>query len=345
MPWNLLNQNDILTVQKGTHTFPDATTQSDDTITACVKNKSILIFNYHGGNATDASQRIWIRGKILNSTTLRFNRAATNIVDVTIEWFVVEFKASAPITVQHGDTGTFTGTTQNESITAVNTSKAFPIYTYEVNGTAIANNEWLRGEITSSTNFQLTKSGASQVICDYQIIEYQRVNVSTTTISQSGGSTNGTISAVNMADTMIIGNAKCSSASNPLGGDSIPRYELTSTTNINVNRNGTNGTFDWIFYIVETNGRIQVQRDGTETIGSGNTTGTTTWTTFNTNMTALYRAMPQCAMGHNSSSTADEMNILAVSHKITNSTTTTQTRQGTGVNVNIACELWDFANA
>lgn len=347
LPFRIPNRSDIESIFGNTTIFGGSVVTVDVTIAAIVKNKSFLVFNLMGtGGSTQPSQQL-VRGRIKDSTTITFDRDSMYAAQTLfINWWVVEYKASSSVNVIHG-TKTLASATDNTTITSVDLDHAFPIMTWQMSGTSWGVSEWLSVELTSSTNIQLKTAQLNGHIANYQVIENTDWEVSAYSgnITALQTSVNVTISAVTMAETLLMGSAVVVASPGLLDLQAVPRFAITSTTQITIARSVADKEFNFVFYVIETGGKVAAQRDLTESISNGNTSGVKTWSSFNTSLTILIFESLTNFLATNNSGITKQMQNMAVSLGINSSTQTSQTRTGTVQDVQVSHELWDFSNS
>ena len=347
MPFNLANTKTIRSIQKGSFTFTGSNTTQNDTIIAVIKNKSFLTFTYKnalGGPMVPDSAML--RGRINTGTTLTFSRVLASVGNnITVFWSVIEFTAISNVTVQHGSE-TLTGTGNNVSLSAINQSNAFPIITWQVSGGLLGRQELVRAQITSTTNLALTVTGTTSCVVDWQVINNPHWDVTeyTDTMLATETNINKTITAIDSAETMLIGSGSPTGGSGGLGGNAIPRFQITSSTNINIVRTFANFQFAFIFYVIKTNGQVAVQRDITESISNGTLTGTLAIASVTLAKSVVILQGITTFMPTNNSGTADNPNSMSIALEFNSSTEIGQSRLGSANQVLFALEVWDFSN-
>jgi hypothetical protein len=190
-------------VQTGSFSM-STTTQTVTLATPIDPTRSFLTFGV-SENATDPAFG-HVTGQITNATTLTFERTS-NGGTVTVKWYVASFRTG--VTVQRGQADISdstkpgndgTGLNWNVTLgTAVDLTKAFPLVSYRVDGTSFNCNDFVRAELTSTTNLRLSTDSsaagcgtAAGSILEWQVVEYQDASVRHGNLSFPAGSGGGT---------------------------------------------------------------------------------------------------------------------------------------------------------
>lgn len=276
------------TVQTGTTTSTGNGTTTV-TITSVNTSRAFLLFTASGDQSRPITYELG--GRIATSTTLEFIRVSDNspAVNVSIRWYVVEYNCG--VTVQRGSFSQ-TATSTDITISAVpSLNDAFVTYSKTVasGDQTYGDNDPLVGELTTTTNLQFRVSAALAAHNVYwQVVSFDdstKLNVqkgsSTAFSAGTVTSTNVTISAVNTARTFVLVNETIAAGigADDLGSGYI-RGRLTSTTNLALDRGGTNYLLPEVFWQV-----IEL-RDGSS-VQSGNTTLASSTLSTNVTITAV----------------------------------------------------------
>jgi hypothetical protein len=174
--------------------------------------------------------------------------------------------------VTRGTTGAMIGTSLPVTgLSSVNVSNTMLLYSYRYTGNPPQMcDRMVRGEIDSSTSLRFTR-GDGAIGCDSNSIDaivWERIEFTDgTTVQQveptmaAGiGITNVNITSVDQGSTIVFSagqhTAGQSHAEGSYSGDDVigamlGRHTLTSSTNLQVVRDDTNGTARWTSYIVE----------------------------------------------------------------------------------------------
>ena len=153
---------------------------------------SILVFSL-SNNSQNVGECL-VRGRLTNETTITFNRDASGSTAI-INWKVIYF--SSGVSVQRGNR-TINSATVNQSISAVSSlSNSFVILNMQNNGSAYGDDDGVIAELTSSTNLQFRASSATFDV-DWQVVEYDSCVVQPISISLSGATATGSLTAVDV---------------------------------------------------------------------------------------------------------------------------------------------------
>ncbi|MBI3873103.1 MAG: hypothetical protein HY304_08530, partial [candidate division Zixibacteria bacterium] len=185
--------------------------------------------------------------------------------------------------VQSGEV-TFSGTTQDVTISTLNDStKAILIFNERVNS-ASPNQAMVRGNILNGTTLHFVKnaSGTSVTVRWYAAEFDSGVTVQRGTATQGSTTTNVTITGVNLAESFILVSRERNGTT--FSSNGFLRSSLTTATNLEMALNsGTGGTDDW--QVVSFTG-ASVQR-GTLTLASGSLSTTQAITAVDTTRSFL----------------------------------------------------------
>lgn len=181
---------------------------------------------------------------------------------------VVQFTGAS---VTRGTTGIMGETSLSVPATAVDTKKTMLIYSYRSNGSGADMCErMVRGVITSPTSLTFSR-GDNGVNCEAEAIEdiaWERVEFVdgatvqqiTTAMAAGVGTANVAIDAVDLSRTVVVGGGQWTAGqatgegsynTNDVIGAMVGRHKLTSTTNLQVERDNTQGTARWTSYVVQ----------------------------------------------------------------------------------------------
>jgi len=293
---------------------------------AIVKNNSFLIFDYEVEATDSQGQYNLVKGKISNNTTLRFARdSSISGKDIHGRYWVYEFNSGMG-SVQHFSHTQVTGS-DAVAITSISTANSFVIGSMTFDGTNTNGKCFATYNLTAGNNVQVQVDDLGGVQeHEFQVITCSAWDVTKYTTSSSGTSYNQTLSpTVTVAETWIVGSARISY--NISGGD-IPRQNLTSISNVNFQRRTTNGTWNHVFYAVETNGDCSVQHESGETIASGASTGTTAISAVTLANSSIYQNSAGVCMGTNNTSGGENGQDLFIKHGFNSTIQTQQDRGG-----------------
>jgi len=288
--------------------------------------------NLSVGNVADCTPRIsvntqpgaddytnfMVRARFLTGPNrLEVGRANT-VGQLIIQAVVIEWD-TGEVTIQSGS-ATFSTATHDETITAVDLTKAFALFTYEITG---GDNDTvsIRAMLSSTTNLHFERDTATDTITlDWWVVEdtssgglfnVERVQA----LSIPGVTADATITAVALDRTLLFGSQELDNF-----GDEPDEWGvcfLFDTTTVRYVRDDPAGTAQLDAFVVEFTvaAGVTVQR-GSIVNGSGVTVGTDAISAV-----VLSRSFAHCPMAPNASSTeANDQNTLMGSIEF-NSTT------------------------
>jgi hypothetical protein len=274
--FNRLHFEKFLPVQSGELTF-SGTNTTQTVLSAVDLTKAVLEFSYEIDTTSNDSNDLMVSGVIDNATDLRFNRYDITGT-VTIRWYVWEAKPSTNFTVQRGsqDVGSSAGLPLAIAMpdSAVDLDKTFPIISVRSDdGVQLQVDNQIRVEITGTNQITFDKGGQDtyRTIAEYQIIEMTDWDVNKYNIDLSGiNSKNQTLSpTVPTTQAYITGTSEAVGAT--LNGNEIWRMQLSSSSNLDMNRDSTNQGADSTIYVVDTFGDVTTEYLSS-TIGSSSDT-------------------------------------------------------------------------
>jgi len=257
--FNLLNQiveGSVDNVQSGLLTFSSGLT-INQSITAVVDNKAWIEYSYYSQDTIDDPENILVMGRLTSTTNIQFERKFTGNT-IFISWFVVEYKATAPVTIERGlFTGSF-GTFTDITINSVDKTKAWPEINYCTPGVTWADEDFVRGRLQTSTVLRLGQKGTTDAgfECAWQIIEHLDYDVTEYRFTTDNTSTSykETITAIDLTETMLRGSARCETVGDVPNGREMPVHGLFSTTQIEVLRSLPTYDINYVTYVVEGHG-------------------------------------------------------------------------------------------
>lgn len=309
------------------------------TISAVDPAKAFLLFSTrHDSNRPVGSQ---VSGRIVDSTTLEFQRATNEAspVTITIEWSIVEYGCG--VSVQRGSVAP-AATITNVTVAAVNSlTSAFVTWSKLPNPTSSTwgGNDPLVGELTSTTNLQLRQDLADATSTIYwQVIEFTdptKINVQkgSTSLTGTATSTTATLATpVDPARTFVLAAARRPGGGGGDIGSGMVRARLTNATTITLDRSATNYNITEISWqAVELRDGSTVQ-SGSATLTTGVATATAALTTVNSSRTTAFLST-QTGGGQNGGRTpyvaGDIIGVACATATVTNPTLLTLTRTST----------------
>ena len=270
-------QRDSVTYASGDGTDPTAITLGS----SVVLNQSVLTFSQRNSNSDQRLKRHVFTG-VLTASTIQFSRnQSSHATSVTIEWEVVEYDSS--VFVQRG-TSDLTAATTNISITTVDDTASFAVFSFKTSLDSLLNNVAARSSITSSganVTFDLdTAPTTGQCEIAWQVVEFAgadaNVQMGTIALSSSEGTKTKAITSVTAGDTFLVHGGISSNQSTDPPARNKASLELNSATEIEAKRNSiaTLIAMDVSYYVVEMLDGTTVER-GAVTITDTNTTPST----------------------------------------------------------------------
>jgi hypothetical protein len=227
--WQVVSCDDF-TVQH--HRVANTGTSFTQAITAVDLSKAFLV-SYSTGS-TSSENAVFARVKFNSTTQLGFLKNAGTSTH-TSDVFVVEWEGA---TVQGVDISSFSGTSTTTSITSVDLTKAFCIFSHSSSGDG--ENAMLRLDIQDATTLRAAKTGASTHNAHVLVVEHPNLVVQKGLVTLTGTTGDLTVTAVDLTKTFLISPIQ----GNAHGGGTTPSnyntHRLTSTTNARVERNGSN---------------------------------------------------------------------------------------------------------
>jgi hypothetical protein len=259
------------TVQNGLATLAAGDAMANVTITSVVTSKSFLVFSTRFNDANPGMSQV--SGRILDSTTLRFQRVvSTGTPAITTEWYVAEFPSG--VSVQRG-TAPDPGTTVSVPISTVDVTRSFPIVSYRVAGTGYGANDFPRAKITTSTNLGLFLQTAAidpTSAIEWQVVEYTYASVQTGDISfaTTDGSRTASITSVDPARAWVLFTYDTADGTVANIGQKMVRGLVTNPTTLTFARDGTGQAMTLTWYLVEFTDDTRVQ-SASAAFGTGTT--------------------------------------------------------------------------
>ena len=259
-------------VQTGTIAFGATDLSNTATITSVDTSKCFIIIEVSTDVAGSGTRGNNFRGVLTNSTTITVDRTDDFAGAATARWWAVEF--SSGLTVRH-----FTGTSRNTNVAigaTVDLSKTFGILSNRTNSFgAVGDTAAWALDIVSTTQFQVKVAAGTQTInWGVQIIEFDSdadpvVEAVTITVAALSANNSGTVGAVTIADSMIIGSATVNDSGNYKQNHLLFEGQLTSTTNLQLTRSASAGTpsVTWYMFVIDWGANVDI-RNGTGTLTS-----------------------------------------------------------------------------
>lgn len=161
--------------------------------------------------------------------------------------------------IQKGSTA-ITGTSSDQSITAVDLEKTFLVFSIRSSGFGgnVGAKDFLKGELTTTTNINFERAVSTDgVVAEWFVIEFESgVSVQRETFTSTTSSVDRTINSVDVNKSFVVGSHKLNTGS---GSEVIADYillisnTLTNATTVNVRRTGGNSTYsaDCHYQVIE----------------------------------------------------------------------------------------------
>lgn len=202
-----------------------------------------------------ASNTIRARATLTNATTVTATRGASSASDtVTIRGYVLEAKSTLIASVQQGTVSIANGaSTGTATVSATTNGVVFFLHTSSASSSSSAVNfEYtvdLSGTtVTATRNSSTGAMTLGYVVVDFQSAVIQSIQTRSVTMATSATTVNDTISAVTMANAMIVWNGVFTAISSE--SDYNYRLAMTTTTNVALTRTGTSTTTRTVKYTV-----------------------------------------------------------------------------------------------
>lgn len=236
------------TIAAGSSSTGDNT--DDITISSVTMGQTMFFWQVRAANN---SRRGHCTPEFVNSTTLRAhrydNRSALEIEIQVIEW-------DSSVTVQHDYTYTASSDadTFDFTLSAITIANAFPLWACSSDQNNYGRNNEYKYTFTSTTNLRLERNsnGIGAMFMGIQVVEHEDFDVQHVTVSfdDADTSVDTTITAVTLANTFCIAGF---SVINNFNLDESAKYELTSTTNLRIERASAAVSADqeWTIAVVE----------------------------------------------------------------------------------------------
>lgn len=227
--------------------------------TATISAVGSLAFLQYGGFTTPetTANQAYARITLTDSTTVTATRNTSDAGNaVTVRGCVVDPNSSLVESVEYG-TITVSGAASNTAtIGSIDTSRSTIIYlglstTNTISASADVNTNIV---IVDETTVRANRTGTSNAITvSFCVVQFQSAVIQSIQVRQQTSTSNGTtisdtISAVDMANTLIFYNGV--QGANSAFINNFYRVEITSTTNVTSTRTGTNTSSRTLKYTV-----------------------------------------------------------------------------------------------
>lgn len=162
----------VKNVQRGVVTLSDTLTTID--ISNVDLSKSFLIISNSSSN-TDSSYgdaRSTVRGMFAGNSQITLERSSS-AYGAIISWEVIEFVGGVSVQSVSGTMPSYPTNIVNQTISTVNMNKAFLVLSYSaVSSSQIARTNFLRANLTSSTNVQIYVDYGSAIKYNCFVVEF-----------------------------------------------------------------------------------------------------------------------------------------------------------------------------
>lgn len=262
--------NASMTIVRGTDAGFDATV---------VPGRTLLLVTYRtAGTDINAITNYAPRHVLTDGDTITVTRAGTTN-DVVAEWQLIQFESGQAV-VQHATLTLTAALSQTASISAASLGGGRWIVTNGVESTQEnAARHTVNLAFDSTTQISATRGNATgNVTVSCQVVEHVAATVETiqkTLTASTAATDDTTITAVDVAKTLLFGTARLSTSGANLG-DTTYQMDLTSTTNFRITRNGTSAqTVVLTAFVVAFSDDTTVERDAVAHADGTGTVNTT----------------------------------------------------------------------
>jgi len=209
----------------------------------------------------------------LTSTTNLQIRTGAALSVTTVSWYVVQFASGA--TVQRGSHNMASGdTTNNVTITSVDTTKAFVIAYARINDSSVSNDErrTVKARLTSATNLELSRRESGTAIdIEWQVVELDGASVKSglATIGAGNSSVIAPVAPVNAGSSFLIFNSAADSATGGAEEEYLVRGQINDATSITFARESSVArTVEISYFLVEMLNGTSIQRGSVSAVSS-----------------------------------------------------------------------------
>ena len=239
----------IKSVQSGTVASPGGSCPDPDGCVTTISidsvnvSKAFLLFSMRSNSNEPGGS--FLRGRLNTSTTVEFVRAHDVVLEIDIQWYVVEYHAG--VAVQRGEIAR-TGLTENVTINPIaSVNQAFVTWSKTPNDTdgTFGDDDAVLCEVTSTTNFECRSddfNSAHRIW--WQVVEFTRstdINVQKGSTSLIHPATTDTVTLGTAVDVnrtfVLVGYRTEGLGSSPDIGRRMIRAQLTDSTTLTIDRN------------------------------------------------------------------------------------------------------------
>ncbi len=253
--WHVAEFASGVTVQRGSQTITADT--ANVTLTAVDLSRTYAIISHQDTGATYGVGDFY-RAHLTSTTNLELSKQTGGSTGAVVDWQVVELTAGG--TVQRGDLSFLSSDASKTAvISAVDSTKAFLLASWNVGGTGIAPN-FVRGRITSATGLTFDRADTGTTVnLTYFVVglnDASTVQNGNTSFLSTETSKGVTLTAVTLSRSVAFlsgkgyGGSTSANADNP--GPGWFTADLTTTTNLQLTRGVTgSATADAAWFVVE----------------------------------------------------------------------------------------------
>ncbi len=333
----------VKSVQSGTATFDSLQNTHPITLSTVDTAKTLVWggISWGGGRFNSAAANATRFGfELTNPNTLNLQRLGSPIQRTVAEWYAAEFTTG--VTVRRGKSSfASTTSTLNVTIPSVDLTKTFVLVSTAPNSTAQNVDErWtIRARLTSATNLELTRNETGITIDAYwQVIQIDSASVQRGIVTIGAGSSSATaaISSVDLTKSFLILTTRGAGASNGDESQYSVRGRFTSPTQLTFDRISTSNSVDIAWEVITLNDGSQV-RSGNLLVPSIDLSDIAT---FSSVVPSRSMSFISVRGGAGSNASLDE---IAFTHRLTDSTTLTLSRGGTGTSADVSWFVVQFA--
>lgn len=299
-----------------------------DTITSIDTTKSFLVFSVRYDETSPSLSLT--NGQITNGTTLTFKRNGAGGT-INIQWYVAEFESG--VSVQRGSITLDSTQPDNVTITSVDLTKAFPIFSCLHQGGIYGADDFVRAKITTSTNLELenTFGGGTGPVVEWQVVEFAGASVQTGDLAFGAGdsSLTDTITSVDTTKSWLLFSYESASGTGADIGQKMMRGVITNGTTLTFDRDNTGQAVDITWYLIEFTDGTTVQK-GSEDFTTAQTQQDVTITSVDTARSIASAGAISYSGGKTPHSAAGNPGVGTVTLELTTATNLQLTRALTG---------------
>ena len=239
--------------------------------TAITLAKSFLVFGVEQND--DTPEEEWVRGQIINTTTLRFTRTAVSSSnsDITISYHLIEFESG--VAVQHGVLeDPSTGANDISLASTIDLSRAFVLLSASNTGTGLSDDEFYSAALPATDTLRISVlDGKIGNFIAWQVIEFADSVVQSGSVSFGTGDTVKPVtlaSAVDASKTWLSFSYTSDNGTSTNLGQKMVRGEIsTNGTTVTFTRENSGQAIVLSYFVIEFTDDTTVQR-GIETIAT-----------------------------------------------------------------------------